>query len=465
MAKLSISLPRLGSWAAALRIIRRQAESADMFGYYTELAARGLRNQFALTILMIGAIAVGIGASMTTLTVYRSVSADPIPGKSSQLFTPQIDTFGPAGAMGPTGDDGLQDRLSYKDAKALLAAHAGFRQVALYATRQPLIPSDVNDRPFNAGVRATSADFFPMFEVPFLYGRAWTAQDDADRSSVVVLSRDLNDRLFSGANSVGKVVTLDGVEYRVVGVLDRWQPLPRFYDLDFNVFGSTEDIFLPFTVAIDHKIEFGNINCHEPANGWDELIRGECVWAHFWVELPTAAAVSQYRQFLTNYAAEQKRSGRFKWQARTQLRDVRDWLTYHKVVSTETRILVVVSFSFLFVCLLNSAGLMLAKVVACTSDTSVRRALGASRRAIFAQCLIETALVGIVGGLLGLLLTDLGLELLRSLVSEESRSVLHLDAVDVGLALILAVVATIAAGIYPTWRAARLQPALQLKSL
>ena len=147
------------------------------------------------------------------------------------------------------------------------------------------------------------------------------------------------------------------------------------------------------------------------------------------------------------------------------MRDVRDWLTYHKVVSTETRILVVVSFSFLFVCLLNSAGLMLAKVVARTSDTSVRRALGASRRAIFAQCLIETALVGIVGGLLGLLLTDLGLELLRSLVSEESRSVLHLDAVDVGLALILAVVATIAAGIYPTWRAARLQPALQLKSL
>ena len=117
-----------------------------MFGYYTALAARGLRNQFALTILMIGAIAVGIGASMTTLTVYRSVSADPIPGKSSQLFTPQIDTFGPAGAMGPTGDDGLQDRLSYKDAKALLAAHAGFRQVALYTTRQPLIPSDVNDR-------------------------------------------------------------------------------------------------------------------------------------------------------------------------------------------------------------------------------------------------------------------------------------------------------------------------------
>jgi putative ABC transport system permease protein len=436
-----------------------------MVGYYTSLAARGLRSQFVLTILMIAAIAVGIGTSMMTLTVYRGVSADPIPGKSSQLFTPQIDSFGPVAEIGPTGDDGLQDRLSYKDVKALLAAHAGVRQAALYATRQPLVPSDVKELPFSVGVRATSADFFPMFEVPFLYGRAWTAGDDDDHAPVVVLSRDLNDRLFSGANSLGKVVTLDGAEYRVVGVLDHWQPLPRFYDLDANVFGNPEDLFLPFNVAIDHKMEFGNISCHESANGWNELIGGECVWAHFWVELPSAAAVVRYRQFLTNYAAEQKRSGRFKWQARTRLRDVREWLTYHKVVSTETRILVVVSFSFLFVCLLNSAGLMLAKVVARTSDTGVRRALGASRRAIFAQCLIETALVGIAGGLLGLLLTDLGLGLLRSLVSEESRSVLHLDAVDVGLALILAVVATVVAGVYPTWRAARIQPALQLKSL
>ncbi len=345
-----------------------------MFGYYTTLAIRGLRSQIVLTMLMIAAIGVGIGASMMTLTVYRGMSADPIPEKSSQLFTPQIDSFGPRGAMGPKGDDGLQDRLAYKDVKALLAAHAAFRQVALYASRQPLIPSDLNERPFNVGVRATSGDFFPMFVVPFLYGRAWTAQDDDDHAPVVVLSRDLNERLFAGANSVGKVVTLDGTGYRVVGVLDRWQPLPRFYDLDFNIFGNPEEVFLPLNVAIDHKMEFGNINCQEPANGWDDFIRGECVWAHFWVELPTAAAVAQYRQFLTNYAAEQKRSGRFQWQARTQLRDVREWLAYHKVVSTETRILVVVSFSFLFVCLLNSTGLMLAKVVARAPDTSVRRA-------------------------------------------------------------------------------------------
>jgi putative ABC transport system permease protein len=435
-----------------------------MFGYYMTLAVRGLRSQVALTLLIIAAVGVGIGASMTTLTVYRGMDADPIPRKSAQLFRPQIDNFGPTGGMGPAAEDGLQDRLTYTDAIALLQSHAGFRQAAMYATGLVVTSADPNHRPFDTGVRATSADFFAMFDVPFLYGTPWTSRDDSDHSRVIVITRNINDRLFGGGNSVGKVLTLNGDDYRIVGVLEHWQPLPRFYDLD-DSFGIPEDVFLPFTVAIEHKMEFGNVNCKKAGAGFDDMVRGECVWVHFWVELPTDAAVVAYRRFLTNYADEQRRSGRFQWQARTRLRNVREWLDYHHVVSTEARILVVVSFSFLFICLLNAAGLMLAKLVGRAADISVRRALGASRRAIFAQCLLEAGLVGLVGGLLGLVLTALGLNGLHALVSEDVRVLLHLDGVDVGIAIVLAMLATIVAGVYPTWRTARLQPATQLKTL
>jgi len=65
------------------------------------------------------------------------------------------------------------------------------------------------------------------------------------------------------------------------------------------------------------------------------------------------------------------------------------------VVSDETRILVLVSFSFLLVCILNAMGLMLAKFMGRAADIGVRRALGASRSAILAQCLIEAGVVGI----------------------------------------------------------------------
>jgi hypothetical protein len=60
-----------------------------MLGYYLELATRSLRRNVVLTVLMIAAVGVGIGASMTMLTTLRVMSRDPIPDKSSVLFAPQ----------------------------------------------------------------------------------------------------------------------------------------------------------------------------------------------------------------------------------------------------------------------------------------------------------------------------------------------------------------------------------------
>ena len=70
-----------------------------MFAYYVNLGLRSLRRNLVLTSLMVMAIGVGIGASMTTLTVFRAMSRDPIPHKSRQLFIPQIDSWGPDPAL------------------------------------------------------------------------------------------------------------------------------------------------------------------------------------------------------------------------------------------------------------------------------------------------------------------------------------------------------------------------------
>lgn len=123
-----------------------------------------------------------------------------------------------------------------------------------------------------------------------------------------------------------------------------------------------------------------------------------------------------------------------------------------------------VSFSFLFVCLLNAMGLMLAKIMGRVGDIGVRRALGANRLAIFSQCTIEAGVIGAAGGLVGLALTALGLYGARALLSEEIGRLAHIDAADVGIALLLSIVATTLAGLYPTWRAAYVQPAWQLKA-
>ena len=85
-----------------------------MFAYYLKLALRSLKRNVVLTVLMIAAIGVGIGASMTTVTIFRAMDADPVPEKSGQLFAPQIDNWGPTNKKGVTGDEEhLQDQLSY----------------------------------------------------------------------------------------------------------------------------------------------------------------------------------------------------------------------------------------------------------------------------------------------------------------------------------------------------------------
>jgi putative ABC transport system permease protein len=193
-------------------------------------------------------------------------------------------------------------------------------------------------------------------------------------------------------------------------------------------------------------------------------LRSECIWIQFWAELPTAADAERYRAFLNNYAAEQRRLGRFHWAPNTKMRNVREWLAYRHAVSQEVKILVLVSFSFLLVCLLNAMGLMLAKVMGRAGDIGVRRALGANRRAIFAQCLIEAGVVGLAGGLLGLALTGLGILGLRSLLSDEVNRLTNFSLSNVAIAVTLSVIATILAGLYPTWRAAQVQPAWQLKA-
>ena len=439
-----------------------------MFTYYLALALISLKRNVVLTALMIAAIGVGIGASMTTLTVFRAMARNPIPDKAAQLFAVQIDNWGPRMRGLGTGDpEGFQEQLSYLDAKALMDAHRGRRQSAMYVAGMALLPANPDLKPFQVLTRAAYTDMFTMFEVPFLYGAPWSAEDDRNHADVVIISRGLNDKVFGGANSVGKTLNFENHDYRVVGVTDEWNPTPKYYDLNNEAFGKSEQAFMPFSRVIDlQKQSSGNFNCNGDIGGpgWEGRLKSECVWLQYWVELPTAADVQHYRDYLNGYAAEQQHNGRFHWSPHTRLRDVTAWLDYRHVVSQDTRILVLVSFSFLLVCLLNAMGLMLAKILGRAADIGVRRALGANRRAIFSQCLIESGVVGLAGGVLGLGLTVFGLMGLRALLSERIAQLTHLGVGDIALAVGLSVLATMLAGLYPTWRASQVQPAWQLKN-
>jgi putative ABC transport system permease protein len=97
-------------------------------------------------------------------------------------------------------------------------------------------------------------------------------------------------------------------------------------------------------------------------------------------------------------------------------------------------------------------------------DIGVRRALGASRGAIYTQYLVEAAVIGLAGGLLGVLLTVCFIGNLDLVFEAKIARTVHSDASTMALAISLAVIVTLIAAAYPVWRASRIQPAWQLKT-
>ncbi|MBS0199222.1 MAG: ABC transporter permease [Proteobacteria bacterium] len=430
-----------------------------MLGYYFSLAWRSLRQNRALTVLMVLTLAVGIGATMTTLTVFKTLSRDPIPQKSDRLFRVQLDMY-PADVK--NSDNEPPDDISRFDAEALLAQHRAKAQVITNGGGAPLEVG--NQTPYAAAMRYTSADFFPMFQVPIRYGHGWNATDDASRARVAVLSEKLNEKVFGGTDSVGKTIRIEGTQFTVVGVAGHWRPDPRYYDVNVQRYGDGEEVYLPYSTSRDLNLDIsGNMNCYKASNEDSTSLNAPCVWLQYWVELDSPAQANDFKAYLTRYSEEQRAAGRYTRQPNVRLRNVTEWLDYRKIVPSDAHLQLWLALGFLVVCLVNVVGLLMAKFLRKQGEIGVRRALGATRRDIFVQFLMEAGVIGLVGSIGGVLLSLLGLWAVRHQPTDYAE-IIRLDPTMLALTLVLGVVATLAAGLLPSFRAMRITPAIQLKT-
>ena len=334
-----------------------------MFLDHLQNALRALRNSPVLTALMVLALGLGIGACMTTLTVYRVLAADPIPGKSDKLYEVQIDA---GDLIGFQPGREPQFQLTRFDAETLQREAKAQRQTLMSGANFGVVTEAPGAEPVFVAARYGSSDFFPMFNAPLQHGRAWTAAEDRELARLVVIGSELAQQLFGEpASAVGKAVLIRGQRFTVVGVMKPWRLNPHFFDLSMGAYGRHDQLWMPFSTAMSLKFgRSGHMNCWGTVGADGPLApNATCVWLQYWVELPTPQAAAEYKAYLERYSEAQRANGRFQRPVNVRLRNVPEVLDFYRVLPEDVRLQTLLAFGFLVVCLVNMAGLLLAKTL------------------------------------------------------------------------------------------------------
>ena len=169
---------------------------------------------------------------------------------------------------------------------------------------------------------------------------------------VVVIGDELNQKIFSGENSVGKTLELDGELLTIVGVLKPWVLRPLFYHVtEGRAFNLTDDIYAPLETAIDlgWSIHARSSSADDYA-GVQETRDRNAYYLQAWVELVDVNQRGAFQSYLDNYSQALKEAGEHPLGIRNELHNVKEWLIEKEVVDQKVLAFTLASVLF-FSCL------------------------------------------------------------------------------------------------------------------
>jgi putative ABC transport system permease protein len=394
-------------------------------------ALRVLGKQPLFTAIIILTFALGIGANTAVFSVLNAVLLRPLPFREPQNLV----AVGQYDLLSKSDSETEFDSISYPDYVDARDQNQVFDSVAVYTNYGVTTLTDGNEAIHVQG-ESVSANLFALLGVQPILGRSFLPNEDQPGNHVVILSNELWQRRFGGDRSIiGKTVTLDGQPFQVVGVMP-----PRFtYPLRFTMppelwtsmstLRESRDGSQPMTEARDNDFMF-------------------CI-----ARLKSGVSIQQAQANLDTIAA--------RWRQQypeTKLH------TGVKVIpeisamigSTHSALLMLWAMAgcVLLVASVNVANLLLARSLARNREISIRAALGAGRGHIIRQLLVESILLGAVGGFAGLLLAIWGVDSLKAFlpiiprineISPDPRVLVFTACISIGVGIF--------AGLLPAWRA------------
>lgn len=388
---------------------------------------------------VVAMLAIGEGASEEAQAKFLELGSTNVIARS---IKPSADSESSAG-MASRSARGVIYGLTFRDLEVISGTISGVERVV--GVRSVLKPTNYGARSLEARVSGTTNEFLDVARVQIDRGRFLSAADDLRRANVVVIGEEVRRQLFPFEDPMGKSIAIGGESFAIIGTMGA-----RGGSSEKNFEGSDEDkvCYIPLGTM---ETRFGFIDVQRSAGSRST----EQVELHeVRVRAINLEAVPDVAQAVRDVLK------------RTHEKDdvqVIVPLELLRTVEEQKRlwkgVLAAIAGISLLVGGIGVMNVMLATVTERTREIGVRRALGAKKRHVISQFLVETMVLSTAGGAIGVLL-GVGIPMIVERYAD-MRTVVRWDAV--GLAFGISAMVGIVFGLYPAIRAASMDPVEALR--
>ena len=391
---------------------------------------RALFKQPLFSAIVILTFALGIGANTAVFSVVNAVLLRPLPFHQPQnlvVLAPYDMRTGPLEVSDTSA-------VSYPDFADWRTQNHVFENIAVYKNQALTLTTD--QEAIHLQGEVVSAALFDILGIRPVLGRLFAAAEDEPGHRVVVLGHGLWQRQFAAdPNIVGKSITLDGEVFQIVGVMP-----PRFsFPIAANgpeiwttmsILRSTRDGTRPMTEQRGNSF----MNCVARLKPGVSMQQAQAD-----LDVISAGLRQQYPDSDSDVAVKVLSLGK------AMVADARSALM----------MLCAMAGCVLLVACVNVANLLLARSVSRQREISIRAALGAGRWRLVKQLVMESALLGLGGGLAGLAIATWGLDILKIFLPTSIPRVDQIgpDRYVLGFTAVVSLVVGAVAGLLPAWRA------------